>query len=62
MFEEALLVFVLQDMNLEWNGKFAAAVQKAVQCCCIISDEKEKKIKERYTMQTSLDHLSQEAR
>ena len=62
MFEEALLVFVSQDVNLEWNGKVAAAVQKAVQCCCIISDEKEKKMKERDTTQTSLDHLSQEAR
>lgn len=61
MFEEALLVFVSQDVNLEWNGKVAAAVQKAVQCC-IISDEKEKKMKERDTTQTSLDHLSQEAR
>ena len=48
MFEEALLVFVSQDVNLEWNGKVAAAVQKAVQCCCIISDEKEKNERERY--------------
>ena len=38
--EEALLVFEAQDANIEWDTKVAAAVQNAIQCYCVIYDEK----------------------
>ena len=40
LFEEALLVFEAQDANIEWDTKVAAAVQNAIQCYCVIYDEK----------------------
>ena len=52
LFEEALLVFESQDLKVEWYMKVAAAVQNAIQCYCVIYDEKE-----RATTQTSLDHF-----
>ena len=52
LFEEALLVFESRDLKVEWYMKVAAAVQNAVQCYCVIYDEKE-----RATTQTSLDHF-----
>ena len=61
MSEEALFVFEAQDVNLEWYRKVAGVVQKAAQCCGIISDVMKKK-RERGTMQTSLDHLFQKGR
>ena len=42
-FEEALLVFETQDQNVEQYMKFAAAIQNAIQCYCVIYDEKKKK-------------------
>ena len=52
LFEEALLVFEAQDPNVEWYMKVAAAVQNAIQCYCVIYDEKKGA-----TTQTSLDHF-----
>ena len=51
LFEEALLVFEAQDLNIEWYTKVAAAIQNAIQCYHVIYDEKK-----RATTQTSLDH------
>ena len=51
-FEEALLVFEAQDPNTEQYTKVAAAVQNAIQCYCVIDDEKK-----RATTQTSLNHF-----
>ena len=42
LFEEALLVFEAQDPNVERYSKVAAAVQNAIQCYCVIYDEKKK--------------------
>ena len=53
LFEEALLVFEAQDLNVEWYMKFAAGVQNAIQCYRVIYGEKK-----RATTQTSLDHFS----
>ncbi|KAJ8777715.1 hypothetical protein J1605_014368 [Eschrichtius robustus] len=53
LFEEALLVFEAQDANTEWYTKVAAAVQNAIQCYCVIYDEKK-----RAATQTSLNHFS----
>ena len=39
LFEEALLVFEAQDLNIEWYPKVAAAIQNAIQCYCVIYDE-----------------------
>ena len=50
--EEALLVFEAQDPNIEQYTKVAAAVQSAIQCYCVIHDEKK-----RATTKTSLDHF-----
>ena len=47
--EEALLVFEAQDLNVERYAKLAA-IQNAIQCYCVIYDEKK-----RATTQTSLD-------
>ena len=52
LFEEALLVFEAQDLNVERYMKFVAAVQNAIQCHRVIYDEKK-----RATTQTSLDHF-----
>ena len=38
LFAETLLVFKAQDPNVEWCTKVAAAIQNAIQCCCVISD------------------------
>ena len=40
LFEEALFIFEARDLNVEWYMKVAAAVQKAIQCYCVIYDEK----------------------
>ena len=40
LFEEALLVFEAQDLNVEQYMKVAAAVQNAIQCYRVIYDEK----------------------
>ena len=40
VFEEALLVFKAQDLNVEWHMKGAAATQNAIQCYRVIYDEK----------------------
>ena len=39
MFEEALLVFETQELNVEWYMKVTAADQKAIQCYHAIHDE-----------------------
>ena len=52
-FEEALLVFETQGQNVPGYTQVAATLQKAVQCCCVIYDEKNKGA----TAQTSLDHF-----
>ena len=41
-FEEALLVFEVQDPNVEQCTKFAAAIQNAIQCYHLIYDVKKK--------------------
>ena len=48
VFEEALLAFEAQDLNIEWYTKGAAAVQNAVQCYCVIYDKKKKKKNKSY--------------
>ena len=53
LFEEALLIFEAQDPNVEWYTKVVAAVQNAIQCYCVIYDEKK-----RATTQISLDRFS----
>ena len=40
LFDEALLVFEAQDPNLEQYTKNLAAIQNAIQCYCVIYDEK----------------------
>ena len=52
LFEEALLVFEAQDLNVELYMKVAAAVQNAIQCYHVIYDEIKKA-----TTQISLDHF-----
>ena len=52
LFEEALLVFEAQDLNVEWYTKVAAAIQNAIQCYRVIYDEKRIA-----TTQTSLDRF-----
>ena len=53
LFDEALLVFDAQDLNIEWYRKVAAAVQNAIQCYHVIYDGKK-----RATTWTSLDCFS----
>ena len=53
LFEESLLGFETQNPNVERHTKVAAAVQNAIQCYCVIYDERKK----RATTQTSLDHF-----
>ena len=48
LFEEALLVFEAQDPNVEWYTKVAAAVRNAIQCYCVIYDEKKKELLPRH--------------
>ena len=48
----ALLVFEAQDPNKKWHVKVAAAVQNAIQCYCVIHEEKK-----RATTQISLEHF-----
>ena len=52
LFNEALLVFEVQDPNVERYKKVAAAVQNEIQCYHVIYDEKK-----RATTQISLDHF-----
>ena len=52
LFEEALLVFEARDPNVEQYMKVVTAIQNAVQCYCVIYDEKK-----RATIQTSLDRF-----
>ena len=52
LFEEALLVFEAQDLNVDRYMKDAAAVQNAIQCYRVINAEKK-----RATTQTSLDRF-----
>lgn len=49
---EALLVFEVQDPNIKWQTRVAAVVQNAIQCYCVIYEEKK-----RATTQTSLEHF-----
>ena len=42
LFEEALLVFEAQDLNVERYTKAAAAIQNAIRCYRVIYDEKKK--------------------
>ena len=44
LLEEAWLVFETLDPNVKQYTNFAAAVQKAIQCYCIIYDEKKKEL------------------
>ena len=50
LFEEALLGFEVQDLNIESSRKVAAAFQNTIQCYRVIYDEKK-----RATFQISLD-------
>ena len=49
-FEEALLGFEAQDVNVEWYPRVVAGIQNTIQCYHVIYDEKK-----RATTQTSLD-------
>ena len=40
LLEESLVGFEAQGPSVEWYMKVAAAVQKAIQCYCVIYDEK----------------------
>ena len=42
LFEEALLVFEVQDPNVEWYTKVAAAIQNPIHCYHVIYDEKKR--------------------
>ena len=42
LFEEALLVFEAQDLNVEWYTKVAAAIQNTIQCYSVIYEEKKR--------------------
>ena len=42
LFEEALLVFEAQNLDIERYTKAAAAIQIAIQCYCVIHDDKKK--------------------
>ena len=42
LFEGAPLDFGTQDPNVEWFMDGSAAVQNAIQCCSVNSDEKKK--------------------
>ena len=53
VFEEALLVFEAQDPNVEQYTKVAEAVLNAIQCYCVVYDQKK-----RATTQTSLGRFS----
>ena len=48
LFEEALLVFEAQDLNIEQYTKVAAAIQSAIQCSHIIYDKKKKELLPRH--------------
>ena len=48
LFEEALLVFEAQDLNIELYMKVATAVQNAIQCYHVIYDEKKKELLPRH--------------
>ena len=50
LFEEALLGFEVQDLNIESSRKVAAAFQNTIQCYRVMYDEKK-----RATFQISLD-------
>ena len=52
LFEEALLVFEAQDLNVQQYRKVVTAIQDAIQCYNVIYDEKK-----RATTQTSLDRF-----
>ena len=39
LFEEALLIFEIQDPNVEWLMRVAAAIQNAVQCYHVTYDD-----------------------
>ena len=52
LFDQALLVLEAQDPNVARYMRVAAAIQNAVQCYCVIYDEKK-----RATTQTSLGHF-----
>ena len=53
LFEEALLAFEAQDLNIQQYTEVAEAVQNAIQCDSVIYDEKK-----RATIQISLDPFS----
>ena len=55
--EEALLAFEIQDLNLEWYTKVAAAVQNAIQRYRVIYEEGR-----RATTQMPWNHFYQEGR
>ena len=55
LLEEALLVSEAENRNVEQYTKFAAVVQKAVQCYCVFYDEKK-------SYHPALDHFFQEGR
>ena len=42
LFEETVLVFETQDLNIHQYMKIAAAVQNAIQCSGVICDKKER--------------------
>ena len=51
LFEDSLLVFEAQDLNVDWYTKAAAAIQSAIQHYCVISDEKKKELLPRSVFQ-----------
>ena len=57
LFEEALLAFEAQHLNVQQYAKAAATIQNAMQCSRVIYDGKTSA-----TTRTSLDHFFQEGR
>ena len=52
LFEETLLVFEAQDLNIKWYMKLVTAIQNAIQCYLFRYKEKKKA-----STQTLLEHF-----
>ena len=48
LFEEALLVFKVQDPNVKWYMKVETAIQNTILCYCVIYNEKKKELLPRH--------------
>ena len=48
LFEETLLVFEAQDLNIEWYMKLVAAIQNEIQCYLFRYEERKKLLPRHY--------------